>query len=219
MSRITLPLSQTEIRKAKPKEKAYKLYDGDGLYLSILPSGKKVWRFDYVDGNKKRQTHTIGSLEFIGLNDAREERLKLRAKLFKDKSLKYGDDNILNDVFNDWLEKWKVGKAESSIERARGSYKNHISPYLGKMSISEITTRDIVVALDKMDEKGSREMLNKAKSYLKQCFDFAVGKGMCENNPVLIISNNIFSKQVKENFRHLTKYEVYKIHEIINKDD
>ena len=42
MPRITKPLSDTEIRQAKSKDKPYSLADGKGLYLKIKPSGYKV---------------------------------------------------------------------------------------------------------------------------------------------------------------------------------
>lgn len=33
MARITLPLTEAKIKKAKPKDKMYKLFDGEGLFL------------------------------------------------------------------------------------------------------------------------------------------------------------------------------------------
>ena len=35
MARTTTPLTATEIKAAKPKEKTYKLFDGGGLYLEV----------------------------------------------------------------------------------------------------------------------------------------------------------------------------------------
>ncbi|MGL4674260.1 MAG: tyrosine-type recombinase/integrase, partial [Wohlfahrtiimonas sp.] len=218
MARITSPLTLSEIKKAKPKEKAYKLYDGEGLYLSIMPSGKKVWRFDYVDANKKRQTHTIGSFEFVGLNEARQEKFILREKLFRKKNLKHDSENTFNDTFNTWLELWSAGKSESHVSRARNAINSYIVPMIGNINMAEITTRDIVAALEKIDKKGSREILNKTKSALNLCFSYAVAKGICEQNPVMLIDNSVFSRQEKSNFRHLDKHEVYKIHSITDND-
>lgn len=48
MARIVKPLSPTEIKNAKPKEKEYTPSDGEGLLLLILPSGSKSWRFNYA---------------------------------------------------------------------------------------------------------------------------------------------------------------------------
>ena len=61
MPRITRPLSETEIKHAKPKGKPYSLADGKGLYLKIKPSGYKVWLFNYYRPfTKKRVADTLG---------------------------------------------------------------------------------------------------------------------------------------------------------------
>ena len=49
MAKSILPLSEMQIKNAKRKEKDYKLYDGDGLYLIVWSKEerKKRWGFDY----------------------------------------------------------------------------------------------------------------------------------------------------------------------------
>jgi hypothetical protein len=41
-------LSDTKIKSLKPKDKTYRLFDGEGLFLEILPSGGKSWRLKYI---------------------------------------------------------------------------------------------------------------------------------------------------------------------------
>ena len=40
-------LTDVAARKAKPREKAYKLAAGAGLYLEVMPTGSKYWRLKY----------------------------------------------------------------------------------------------------------------------------------------------------------------------------
>jgi hypothetical protein len=40
-----MPLTDTAIRAVKPLEKQQKLFDGNGLFLLVAPSGSKIWRF------------------------------------------------------------------------------------------------------------------------------------------------------------------------------
>ena len=47
MPRIAKPLTDTQIRNAKPKSKEYNLADGQGLYLRVKQSGSKEWVFNY----------------------------------------------------------------------------------------------------------------------------------------------------------------------------
>jgi hypothetical protein len=38
------PLTQLQLKTAKPQDKPYKLADGGGLYLEVKPTGSKLWR-------------------------------------------------------------------------------------------------------------------------------------------------------------------------------
>jgi hypothetical protein len=49
-----MALTDTAIRGAKPGTKPFKLYDREGLFLLINPSGSKLWRWRYkFDGKEK----------------------------------------------------------------------------------------------------------------------------------------------------------------------
>ena len=61
------------IKRAKPKEKPYKLTDGKGLYCLVTPAGGKLWRLKYrINGREK--TLSIGSYPEKSLAQARDER-------------------------------------------------------------------------------------------------------------------------------------------------
>lgn len=47
-----MPLTDTQCRTAKPKEKPYKLTDGNSLYLEVKPNGVKAWRAMAKPGRK-----------------------------------------------------------------------------------------------------------------------------------------------------------------------
>lgn len=42
-------LNDTQIRKAKPENKEYKLSDGGGLSISVKPNGSKTWILNYIN--------------------------------------------------------------------------------------------------------------------------------------------------------------------------
>ena len=54
-------LSDTLVRNAKPKIKPYKLSDGDGLFLIVMPNGSKYWRMKYFISAKEK-TLALGGL-------------------------------------------------------------------------------------------------------------------------------------------------------------
>ena len=75
-----MPLTDTRIKAAKPTDKVYKIYDADGLYIEVPPTGSKRWRFKYrINGKEKRIS--LGIYPEIGLKDARENVMKLESRL------------------------------------------------------------------------------------------------------------------------------------------
>ena len=73
-------LTVVEIRNANPKERPYKIADGKGLYLFILPNGRKSWRYRYRF-NGKESIFIIGEFPETSLEDARAGRAAARALL------------------------------------------------------------------------------------------------------------------------------------------
>lgn len=73
------------IENSKPKDKAYKLMDGDGLQLRVATDGDKTWLVRYVINGTERQYRLpklyrdIGGEGFYSLQGARDEASKIRA--------------------------------------------------------------------------------------------------------------------------------------------
>jgi len=49
-----MKLTNTACKNAKPKEKPYKMTDGAGMFLQVMPNGSKYWRLKYRFGNRER---------------------------------------------------------------------------------------------------------------------------------------------------------------------
>ena len=52
-------LTDRELSALAPKEKLFKVADRDGLYVAVLPTGTRAFRFDYRI-NGRRETLAIG---------------------------------------------------------------------------------------------------------------------------------------------------------------
>lgn len=68
-----MPLTDLEIRRAKPSEKAYTKADGNGLSLQIEPNGSKGWRFRYRFEGKAKML-SLGTYPKVTLSEARKRR-------------------------------------------------------------------------------------------------------------------------------------------------
>ena len=78
MPRVTKPLTNTEVDKAKTKDKEYNLSDGNGLFLRIKPTGAKAWIFNYYHPvTNKRTSFTIGTYPAITLAQARQKTRRI----------------------------------------------------------------------------------------------------------------------------------------------
>ena len=67
-----MPLTDIAIKKALPREKPYKLSDGEGMYLLVNSTGK-YWRLDYRYLGK-RKTLALGTYPTVSLADARDRK-------------------------------------------------------------------------------------------------------------------------------------------------
>lgn len=126
-----MPLTDTAIRNAKPQTKAYKLTDGEGLFLLVTSTGGKYWRFKYRFAGKEKLL-AFGTYPEISLTEAREKRLEARKLVASDKdpSQKKREDkrlaafnagNTLKAVAEEWFntnkKKWTPDHAARTWRR------------------------------------------------------------------------------------------------------
>ena len=78
----TNKLTEVAIKKAKPKEKPFKLADGGGLYLEVMPNGSKYWRMKYRFGGKEKRL-AFGVYPSISLVTAREKTRLAKLELIE----------------------------------------------------------------------------------------------------------------------------------------
>ena len=72
-----MPLTVVAIQNAKKRKKAYKIYDTEGLYLLVQPTGAKYWRFKYRFGGKEKLL-SLGTYPETSLQVARQRRNEAR---------------------------------------------------------------------------------------------------------------------------------------------
>ena len=74
MPRVATPLSDSKCEAAKPREKDYSLFDGEGLHLFVKTNGTKTWRFKFTRPDGRPGLATFGRYPALTLKAAREKR-------------------------------------------------------------------------------------------------------------------------------------------------
>lgn len=209
MARVTKPLTNTEVKQAKPKEKEFNLVDGDGLALRVKPNGSKLWLFNYFKPyTKKRTSLSFGSYPAVSLAEARGKRNAARELIAKDiDPQEHRDESSrLNDIaHNNTLEhiaeKWLVVKKSTvsedhSLDTWR-SLELHIFPDLGKVPIHKITAIKTIEIIEPIAAKGSLETVKRLCQRLNEIMVYAVNTGIIPSNPLSGISK-AFQLPVKQ---------------------
>lgn len=215
MARVTKPLTNTEVKQSKPKDKEYNLVDGDGLALRVKPNGSKLWVFNYFRPyTKKRTSLSFGSYPTISLAEARNKRNTARELLAKDIDPKEHRDETSrlhdiahNNTFEYIAEKWlAVKKTTVSENHALDTWRSlelHIFPSLGKIPIHKITAIKTIEVIEPIAAKGSLETVKRLCQRLNEIMVYAVNTGIIPSNPLTGISK-AFQVPVKQHLPTLT---------------
>lgn len=186
-------LSEIKIRNEKPKNKAFKLSDGGGLYLEVAPSGGKWWRLKYRFGGKEKRL-SLGVYPDVGLKTAREKRDEMRKliaagtdpsenrKAAKRANAENGA-NSFEVLAREWLEKFKDKWSEGHRDGILQSFEKNVFPWLGNKPITEIKPPELLSVLRRIESRGANETAHRVKSSCSQVFLYAIATGRAERNP------------------------------------
>lgn len=191
-----MALTDIAIRKAKTREKPYKLADGQGMFLLITPPGGKLWRLKYrIDGSEKLLT--MGSYPEVSLSDARKRREAARALIAqgKDPSREKQRDKVrariqaadtFTAISREYCAKRKRDgeKGWAPATATRSEYLlSLLDSNIGRLRIAEIEPRDILDAVRKIEAKGNLESARRTLQLAGMVFRFAVATARLPSDP------------------------------------
>src|SRR5690554_3803318 len=186
-------LTDSKVKSVKPKEKPFRLSDGGGMYLEVMPNGSKYWRMKYRFANKEKRL-AIGVYPKVSLVQARKKREEAKellanhidpsiAKQYDKTKALENQENSFAALANEWhahkLKTW----AKTTADRQRDLLDNDIVPYLGKRPVKEIETYELVGCLRRIEDRGALTTAHKARQALNQIFRFAKQTGRIKHNP------------------------------------
>ncbi|HBR2160475.1 TPA: tyrosine-type recombinase/integrase, partial [Klebsiella pneumoniae] len=219
MARITRPLTNNEILKAKPREKDFTLHDGDGLFLLVKTSGKKLWRFRYqrpVSGS--RTNLSLGSYPALTLAAARQIRDQHLTTLAQgldpqqqqeqaSEQRQIELDSIFSTVAANWFQLKSKSVTEDYAKDIWRSLDKDVFPAIGSIPVQEIKARTIVEALEPIKARGALETVRRLVQRVNEIMIYAVNTGLIDANPASGVGM-AFEKPKKQNMPTLRPEEL-----------
>lgn len=182
-----MKLSDITVRKSKAESKAYKLSDGGGMYLEVMPNGSKYWRLKYrFNGKEKRLA--LGVYPDVSLALARERMQDARTLLAKDvdpsenkkavKAAKFEkSENSFEVVAREWIASHMANKAASHKDKVLRRFELYLFPWIGNKPIADITAPQVLDAIKRIEKLGILETAHRALQTAGQVFRYAVQTG------------------------------------------
>ncbi|OLU25434.1 integrase [Pseudomonas sp. PA15(2017)] len=187
-----MPLTDSAIKTAKPKEKPYKLSDAHGLYLLINPNGSKLWRLKYRVAGKEKGL-AFGVYPIVSLQQARQLRDGARQQLAEGidpgehkkavKVAQKAEGLTFETLALEWYAYNAPRWAESTAYKAKLYLDNDLIPNIGSRPVSRITRPDLVELVRKVEARGTLNAAGKIRQWLHQIFRYGLAKGAVEHNP------------------------------------
>lgn len=186
-------LTVVAVRNAQPRAKPYKLADGKGLVLQVMPNGAKYWRLRYRFAGKEN-TLGLGVFPETGLADARAARDDARRLLsagidpnqqrrVEKLASATAAENSLEVVTKEWFELHKHEWADTYADRVIGAFERDVFPWLGAQPVGYIEPRDLLGRLQQIQQRGARETAHRLRRWLSAVFRYAIVKGIASRDP------------------------------------
>ncbi|MCD4726739.1 MAG: tyrosine-type recombinase/integrase [Pirellulales bacterium] len=216
-------LTDIKIKKAKAKDKVYKLTDGNGLFLEISPNGKKRWRYRYriagkenlfalgdycpsPSGETEEQTKRRINARRFTLSEARVERERCRGLVkqeihpISDKNnaqlrQRLESDNTFTSVAKTWFQDADFGSRSSEGYRRQVTNRMEadVFSYIGRMPIKDVKPPHVLSVMDRV-KKRSPTMANLIKTWIGGVFRYAAGRLLVEDDPTYPLRGRIRPK-------------------------
>ena len=198
-----MPLTNVEIKNAKPRTVAYKMSDGGGLHLLIQPTGSKLWRLAYrFDG--KQQLTSFGPFPEVSLIEAREKREEIK------RALRSGTDpktlvRRKQTTFLSCAEDYIAARTDVSAQ-TQTVYEWYMRSFLQGLAaqpISSITPADVAAIISDVHNSGRQETARRLKFFIGRVFKHAALAHKVSGDPTSLLKG-VLPPRKKTNYAAIT---------------
>jgi integrase len=210
----------TRLNNAKPKEKPYKVTDGGGLYVLVMPRGAKTWIYQYSLDGKRREV-TIGRYPEIGVADARDRHTEYRTmvergndpaayKRAEDAGRKAraelkADEGQFKAFSLKWLEERLGSKSDGYRAQMRSLLDRFVWPDIGSKALADVKPAHVLAIIEK--RRSTPNTAESVRVLIQQVFNYAIQKLLVETNPAFAL-RGVIAVPMAEHHRHLSESEL-----------
>ncbi len=202
-----MPLTDRQIRTAKPTEKPYKLGDGGGLFLQITPKGSKLWRLKYrFDGKEKLLS--LGAYPDVPLRAARMARDDAKSKLAASvdpsviRKLERAEKEATEErtfaaLATAYLEKKKRDGIKLVTIRKNRWLLDMANADFGDVPADKVKAPLILKTLQREEAKGNLEHAKRLKTVIGSVLRFGIALGWLDADPTPGLRGAIATRRTK----------------------
>ena len=176
------PLTELAIRKAKPADKRYDLFDASvrSLGLRVSTSGTKSWfMMRRINGRMLRTT--FGRYPEVSLALARLKAPDILADMADGQTAGQRRTDLFHKVLDEWLKKDQA--KNKSVHQVKVAMYKHALPAFGSMPVAFITKRDVNRLIDNIVDAGSPVAANRVLAFTKRFFSWCKERDILELSP------------------------------------
>ena len=163
------------------------------MYLEVMPTGAKYWRWKYRYGGKEKRI-ALGVYPEISLARAGELRDEARAQLRNriDPAAKRKLDKLANHlsaentfaaIGREWLET-KTGEwVPEHTAKIRAWLENHVFPWIGDKPIADLEAPEVLSMLKRMVTRGTLNTAGRVRETVSAIFRYGVATGRAKRDP------------------------------------
>lgn len=216
MPKAADPLNDTRIKALKPKATRYRVADGGGLVLEVMPSGAKIWRFRYRLHGEQQPLLTIGDYPAVSLKAAREKASKYAeivaggvspiADAKKDRGAVKRFDTV-KAFGEDWYASQIADKSPNYARVVKRVLEKDIYPSIGNKPLPEVNAGDVLAICDRIKGRGAPQAALQTRNVLKRMYDYAIARQLAMTNPAQAVVARFVATQ-ESRTRVLTPDEI-----------
>jgi len=202
-----MALNHIQITKAKPRDKAFKLADSDGLYLFVQPNGAKLWRMNYRH-LARQKTLYFGAWPEVGIAAARQLREKAREQIVagldpaaekrvENLARRVAADNTFKTIAEEWVAKnEREGRAPITLDKIRWLL-GMAYPMIGTLPVSKISPQEVLAVLRKVEATGRYESARRMRSVLSRVFRYAIATARADRDVAADLRGALITPKVQ----------------------